>query len=124
VLYGAPPSGPSVPRARYQYTRHDYNVSQNIAPGSLSGSSTMRSRPRYSAGFSNISYDQPLPYSSVESLGAFHTGGPLGGGKYFSTGGALDGAIIAQTGGRFGEGSVPKTGGSLGEILGVGQDYY
>jgi hypothetical protein len=120
VLYGASPSGPSVPKTRRQYTRQDgYNVAQNIARAAPLGSSTMSSKPSYSAGFSNISYASPSPFSSAGPLETFRTGGPLGGGQYSSTGGAISGGTIAQTGGRFGEGSVSKTGGSLGEALGV-----
>lgn len=120
ILYGASPSGHSVPKTRRQYTRQDdYNVAQNTSRVAVFGSSTISSKPSYSAGFSNISYASPLPYSSTEPLETFRTGGPLGGGQYSSTGGAIGGESIAQTGGRFGEGSVSKTGGSLGEALGI-----
>ncbi|KAH0547736.1 hypothetical protein FGG08_000227 [Glutinoglossum americanum] len=105
VLHGASPSGPGVPKTRRQYT----------SPGS----STMSSRPSYPAGFPNISYTSPSPYSPAGPLGTFRTGGPLGGGQYSGTGGAIGGGAIAQTGGRFGEGSVSKTGGSLGEAWGA-----
>lgn len=120
VLYGVSPSGPSVPKTRRQYTRQDdYNVAQNTTRAAIFGSSTMSSKPSYSAGFSNISYASPSLYSSAGPLGIVRTGGPLGGGQYSSTGGAIGGGTIAQTGGRFGEGSVSKTGGSLGEALGL-----
>ncbi|KAI9771287.1 MAG: hypothetical protein M1840_002257 [Geoglossum simile] len=109
VLHGESPFGPGVPATIRHYTRPgDYNAA-------IPGPSTVSSRPSYAAGFSNIHYASPLPYSSARPLGTFRTGGPLGGGQYSSTGGAIGGGTIAQTGGRFGEGSVSRTGGSLGE---------
>jgi len=120
ILYRAPPSGSNNPRTKHQYMRqYDNSVTWNTAQAALLGPFTMSSKPTYAVDLWDTSYTPPSSYSSEKSLGAFRTGGQLGGGQFSSTGGAIGGVTIGQTGGRFGEGSVSKTGGSLGEALGA-----
>lgn len=113
------------PKSLYEAKQTASSVLQRPTPP-FTGSTSMRSPNARSDAYADMmptpsytSYARISPYASEKPLGAFRTGGPVGGGLYTSTGGVMGGGKISQTGGSFGQGSVSHTGGSLGEAVGA-----